>query len=165
MRSSSRQYPSYSLLGAIVNVKLVHAAGGDASQRRSDVALILGYSSHNGAADKSIGTLKQFGLLESSVANEVRISPLAMIIIKSRVRTHRMNALQLAAHKPPLFKALREKFGEVRIEMEVLADYLLEEGFAERAIKPVFRAYNDTIELQELNFESFWTFADAENPL
>lgn len=148
-RVRSPSYPSYSLEDAIENVGKVFEKDRTNPVDREVVANHLGYSGLNGAADKALGTLMQYRLLEKVAKGEVRVSQLAVDIMYPDRPEQKRNALLECAYAPALFTVLRDRFSGGVPSSSALKSYLLREGYNDRAIGPIITAYSKTSALLE----------------
>lgn len=142
-RVRSPSYPSYSLEDAIENTNKIFAADRTNPVDREVVAKHLGYNGLNGAADKSLATLMQYGLTEKVAKGEIRVSQTAIDILYPDTPQQKNDALIKSAYSPPLFKTLSERFDGAPSQ-EALKAYLLRESFNDRAIGPIITAYTKT---------------------
>lgn len=143
-RVRSPSYPSYPLDEAIANAQKIFEKDRRAPVDRAVVAKHLGYSSLNGAADKSIATMMQYGMLEKVAKGEVRVSQWAVDILFPDSPDQRISALNSAAASPALFRALNERFTDGPPSNETLRSYLLREDYNDRALGPIISAYTKT---------------------
>ena len=144
VRVRSPSYPSYSLDEAVANARKIFEKDRRSPIDRQVVASHLGYKSLNGAADKALATMMQYGLLEKVAKGEVRVSQWAIDIMLPDTPSQRVAALRNAAANPSLFRALNERFPEGPPSNETLRAYLLREEFNDRAIGPIITAYGKT---------------------
>lgn len=143
-RVRSPKYPNFSLEDAIKHAGAVYEADRNYPVTREDVAKHMGYGGLSGAADKSIATMMQYGLLERISKGEVRVSQLAVDILHPESQEQKKTALREAAFNPPLFRAIKERFPEREPSEQTLRSWLLREQFNDRAINPVIRSYVQT---------------------
>ena len=143
-RVRSPSYPSYPLDEAVANARKVYDKDRRAPIDRTVVAAHLGYKSLNGAADKSLATMMQYGMFEKVAKGEVRVSQDAVDILFPDTPSQRISALRRAAVGPPLFRALNERFTDGPPSNETLRAYLLREAFNDRALGPIVAAYTKT---------------------
>ncbi len=143
-RVRSPNYPSFSLDEAVANARKIHEKDRRSPVDRAVVAGHLGYKSLNGAADKALATMMQYGLLEKVAKGEVRVSQWTIDILFPDNPAQRIAALRSAASSPPLFRTLNERFPEGPPSAETLRSYLTRENFNERAIGPIITAYSKT---------------------
>lgn len=155
-RPRSPNYPNVSLPDAIARVRRVFERDRQGPIEREVVARHMGYSGLSGASDKVIGSIMQYGLLERVAKGEMRVSKLAVDIFHPDRAEDRRRAIALAGMAPPVFRALRERFGNKMPSKEALASYLVRQNFLNRAIPPLVSAYSETSEFleQENAFES-----------
>lgn len=146
-RVRSPKYPNFPLEEGIRHAQNIHEADRTYPITREDVAKHMGYSGLSGAADKSIATMMQYGLLERISKGEVRISKNAVDIIHPENETQKKVALRTAAFSPPLFMAINERFPDGEPSEQTLRSWLLREQFNDRALNPVIRSYALTYDL------------------
>lgn len=152
-RQRSPNYPNLSLPDAIARVRRVFDQDRRAPLDREVIAKHMGYSGISGAADKTIGSIMQYGLLERVGKGEVRVSQNAVDIFHPENAEQRRAALHAAAMMPPLFRSLRERFQGIP-SADALRSYLMRQNFLDRAINPVISAYTETC--QFLEQENAW---------
>ncbi len=143
-RLRSPSYPSFPLEEAISNARTIFEKDRRSPIEREVVAKHLGYSSLNGAADKALSTLMQYGMLDKVAKGEVRISQWAVDILHPDSPQQRASALQNAGTNPTLFRTLNERFPEGPPSQETLRSYLTRENFNDRAIGPIVSSYTKT---------------------
>lgn len=144
-RSRSPKYPSMSLPEAIDRVRKIHVPERTNPIARETAAQHIGYSGISGAADQALGTLIQFGLIERVGTGEVRASQLAVDILHPASETSRAEALEISARHSPVFRDLMERYPpEHHISETALRSHLVREGFFDRAISAVIKAYTQT---------------------
>ena len=142
-RTRSPKYPNFPLGVAVRQVGKIHAADRRNVIERMNAAKHMGYSGLSGPAEKAIGTLVQYGLLELVGKGQVRVSQLAVDILHPVNDVGRKAALAGAAFKPEIFKALGEQFPDGVSEAS-LQSYLVRQNFMDRAIAPLSKAYAET---------------------
>ncbi len=145
MAGKSPKYPNFSLKKAVKYAGAIFTADRRNPIDRSVLAKHMGYSSLSGAADKAIGSMMQYGLIEKVGKGEVRVSQLAVDILHPDNPASGKTALARAAFSPPLFKTLKARFTDDQFSTDALRSYLMREGFLERAISPVSSAYSETV--------------------
>lgn len=144
-RVRSPKYPNFAIDAAVENTNAIYDADRNYPITRLDVAKHMGYSSLSGAADKSISTLMQYGLLERVSKGEVKVSQLAIDILHPENDAQKKKALLKAAFLPPLFSAIRERFHDREPPSDqALRSWLLREQFNDRAINPIIKSYSGT---------------------
>jgi hypothetical protein len=142
-RTRSPKYPNFPLGAAVRQIGKIHAADRRNVIERMNAAKHMGYSGLSGPAEKAIGTLVQYGLLELVGKGQVRVSQLAVDILHPVNDAERKAALAKAAFKPEIFKALSEQFPDGVSEAS-LQSYLVRQNFMDRAITPLSKAYAET---------------------
>jgi hypothetical protein len=144
-------YPSFSLPEAIRRTSLLEIYAEDGRISRYDVAQILGYSSLNGGADKAIGTIIQFGLLERAKESKVQITDLFANAMSPNDAI-RAQALRLSAQFPQAFQLINKNFGiNIGDSGEIVRNFLRNSGFTERSIIPIVRSYVETMNYCQSN--------------
>lgn len=153
-RSKSPKYPNYPLSTAIENARKVFNADRTSALPREVIAKHLGYSGLSGASDTSIATIAQYGLLERTGKSEMKLSKLAVDILLPEDDSQRQAAINTAALKPPLFSDIWNHFDQRVPSQEALRTYLLRREFQDRAIDPVMRSFEPTIEMMKKQNET-----------
>jgi len=122
---------------------------------REVAAKHIGYSGRSGAADKALATLAHYGLVEKAGKGQVRVTQLLVDIAYPDSDEDRREALRNAGGNPKIFQTIRDRFDGSPSETALEA-WLKREDFLERAIRPVTRAYLDTMQFLEQSkvFES-----------
>ena len=164
-RVRSPAYPSFSLEDAIEKAKIVFDADRRNPLDREVAAKHLGYSSLNGAADKSLATMMQYGLFEKVAKGEIRVSQATVDILHPDSPEQRKSALRSSASSPPLFKTLDERFSDNVPSNDALRSYLLRENFNDRAVGPIINSYTKTcafLERENANESGGFDLEDAE---
>lgn len=143
-RLRSPSYPSFPLEEAIANARTIFEKDRRSPIDREVVAKHLGYSSLNGAADKALSTLMQYGMLDKVAKGEVRVSQWAIDILHPDGPQQRADALHNAGTNPTLFRTLNDRFSEGPPSQATLRSYLTRENFNDRAIGPIVSSYTKT---------------------
>lgn len=144
-RQRSPSYPNISLPDAIARVRKVFDQDRQAPLDRNVVAKHIGYNGTSGAADKTIGSLRQYGLLEKAAKGELKVTQLAVDIFHPLDSKQKRRALMEAAYTPEVFRELSERFGVCVVPSEEAAkSYLVRQQYLDRAIGPIVAAYADT---------------------
>lgn len=165
MRMRSPNYPNISLPAAIKQIEKSFAANRRNQMDRNSAAISIGYSGQSGAADKTIATLTQYGLLEKAGKGEVRISQLAVEILHPTNDQVRRQAINSAAFRPQVFADLRERFPDGHVSEATLLSYLVREDYQNRAIRPITKSYLETCAFlrQENAYESYGISAESQS--
>lgn len=149
VRQKSPNYPNASLPDAIERVRRVFEGDRAAPLEREVVARHIGYSGISGAADKTIASLMQYGLMERVGKGEIRVSSRALDILHPDTPHQRLDALRAAAFAPPVFKSIRERFPEAIPSNDALRSYLVRLQFFDTAINAVISSYTETCQFLE----------------
>jgi hypothetical protein len=147
-RQRSPNHPSTSLKEAIDRASAIFSAERNNHIDRGTAAVLLGYSGPNGASDKMLGTLVQFGLLERAGKGEVRVPPAAVDILHPETEASYAQALWGAASKPVVFAQLLERYppGDQFVP-DAVASFLVRQGYQDTAIPALIKSYTATAEL------------------
>jgi hypothetical protein len=149
-RQRSPNYPNVSLPEALRRVHLVFDEDRQAPLERSVVAKHMGYGGISGAADKTIGSIMQYGLLERVGKGEIRVAQLAVDIFHPLDEDQKRRAIYAAAYSPDVFVQLKERFGSGRVPSEEAAkSFLVRQEYLDRAIGPIISAYAETCQFLE----------------
>ncbi len=168
MVTKSPMYPNFSLRQAVLRAEKIFKEDRRNPIDRAVAVRHMGYTGPSGAADKALGTMAQYGLLERVAKGELKVSQLTVDILHSETASQRKAALAQAAFSPPLFKALKARFPD-GVSADALRSYLVRENFLDRAINPIISSFTDTTAFlkQEGAFESGGApeFGGAESDL
>lgn len=146
-KSRSPRYPSINLAEAVDRIKTIYEKEHTHRANREVIARDLGYAGLNGASAAVIGSLRQFGLLESA-GDGLRVSDIATTIVELPPGSpERVEALREAALSPKLFAELNEFFGPKLPSDENLRLFLVKKGFNSKAAGIAIRTYRDTVSL------------------
>jgi hypothetical protein len=150
-RQRSPNYPNLSLPDAITRVRRVFDADRRNPIERAVAAKHMGYSGLSGAADKTIGSIMQYGLLERVGKGELRVSQLAMDIFHPDKPDDRRRAIGAAGVAPPVFRALRERYPDTLAPSpDSIRSYLVRQNFLDHAIPQVISAFTETCQFLQL---------------
>jgi len=97
-----------------------------------------------GRSSTVLSNLIQFGLVEKTGKNEVRVTRRAVDIIYPDTEASKSEALLAAAREPELFRAISERFTDGMPSEAALESYLIRQGFTHTAVGPATRAYRET---------------------
>jgi hypothetical protein len=147
-RIRSPNYPALSLPDAIDKVTSLYKAQHTHSAPREVAVKGMGYNTLNGASATAISALHKYGLLER-VGDEVKVSDRALRILHPESPAERSGAILEAAHEPPLFGELAERFPGRLPSDDLLRNFLIRRGFAPGAVTAVMLAYRETSEMAE----------------
>lgn len=143
-RQRSPSYPSTPLSEAIDLVRKIHSVERSHQIDRAVAVKAMGYSGISGRSSTVLSNLIQFGLVEKTGKNEVRVTRRAVDIIYPDTDGSRADALQAAAREPELFQAIAERFTDGLPSEAALESYLIRQGFTHTAIPAATRAYRET---------------------
>ncbi len=155
-RMRSPSYPSTPLHQAIDMTKKIHASERTNAVDREVAVMALGYTGLTGRSAKVLSDLLQYGLLEKTGKNEVRVTPRAVEIIHPETDAAQAEAIAAAAFDPELFQRIKERFPDGEPSEGALRSYLIRENFTDAALPSAMRAYLQTREFvqQEAGSES-----------
>lgn len=148
-RSHSPGYPNFALPKAIELIRKVFSADRRNPIDREVAAKHLGYSGLSGAADKVLGSLGHYGLLERAGKGQVRVTQAAVDILHPVSPEGKRKALHEAAFSPSIFAEIHSHFADGLPSEAALKSWLMREEFLDRAIVPVTKAYLGTCQYLE----------------
>ncbi|MFM5954374.1 MAG: hypothetical protein ACKOPE_08750 [Novosphingobium sp.] len=145
-RSHSPGYPNFPLPKAIELIRKIYSADRRNPIDRVVAAKHCGYTGLSGAADKVLGSLAHYDLLERAGKGQARVTQTAVDILHPDPLhpEQRKQALQRAAFSPSIFEAIRTNFSDGLPSEAALKSWLMREEFLDRAISPVTKAYLET---------------------
>ena len=153
-RQRSPSYPSTPLGEAIDLTRKIHNVERSNPVDRAVAAKAMGYSGISGRSATVLSNLIQFGLLEKTGKNEVRVTRRAVEILYPDTDGSKAAAVRAAAKQPELFQAISERFNDGSPSQAALEAYLIRTGFTHTAIGPAARAYLETFLFLENEIES-----------
>lgn len=112
---------------------------------RESAAVHLEYSGLNGAAEKMLATLAHYGLLESAGKGQTKITSLGLDIFAPENETSKKEALYTCGKTPDVFQMIENHF-DSRPSEGALKNWLIREGFQDRAIQPLSKSYFRTLD-------------------
>ncbi|NUJ81983.1 hypothetical protein HUN39_18520 [Methylocystis sp. FS] len=148
-RPRSPTYPSFAISEAIEYVTKFHKTERSNAVEREVAAKALGYSGLTGRSATVLSNLVQYGLIERTGKNEVRVSRLAVDILYPDDETKKAEALRSAAQAPELFRKIEERFSDGTPSEAALRAFLIKEGFTDTAIPSVMSSYLQTVRFIE----------------
>jgi hypothetical protein len=146
-RVRSPNYPALSLSEAIEAVAKIQGAEQHLAAPKEVAAKHIGYTSYHGLAKRVIAALENYGLLEETTGDKVKVSPLAMSILFPATPEEKQLAINQAAFRHPLFAAIKEEWQGSRPSDENLRVYLIRRKFATDALDRVIEVYRQTMDL------------------
>jgi hypothetical protein len=148
-RDRSPPFPFISLEKAIERAREFETQYKKSAGRIPNVLTIWGYSTKSSGGLQTVGALKAFGLMEDEgVGSErkIKLTELAMRILKDERPGKRQEAIQEAALKPKVIGEFWVRWREGRPpDIECVSELTLERGFTETAAKRFIQVYDDTI--------------------
>jgi hypothetical protein len=149
----SPNYPALGLSQAIEAANALYRKEQQTPVPPDVAAKALGYASLSGPARTKIATLKQYNLLDETKQG-VRISPLALRILRPADEGEKQEALKEAASTPSLFRELLE--AQPGASDDALAAYLVRQRkFSEDGARNCIKAYRDALSLAGLTAEGY----------
>jgi hypothetical protein len=148
-RQRSPSYPSTPLSEAIDLVRKIHTVERTNPVDRAVAVKAMGYSGISGRSATVLSNLIQFGLVEKTGKNEVRVTRRAVEILYPDTDASKAEALRAAAREPELFQKISERFTDGLPSETALEAYLIRQGFTHAAVQPATRAFLETFLLLE----------------
>jgi hypothetical protein len=145
----SPSYPGFDLSEAIEYIAKFHKVERTNSVEREVAAKALGYSGLTGRSATVLSNLIQYGLIERTGKNEVRVSRLAVDVLYPDDDSKKVDALRAASDNPELFKKIGERFRDGMPSEAALRAFLIKEGFTDTAIPSVTASYLRTVRFVE----------------
>lgn len=143
-RQRSPSYPSTPLPEAIELARKIHGVERTNPVDREVAVKAMGYSGISGRSATVLSNLIQFGLVEKTGKNEVRVTRRAVDILYPDTEASKADALRAAALEPELFQAISERFTDGLPSETALQAYLIRQGFTHSALPPATRAFLET---------------------
>lgn len=143
-RMRSPSYPSAGLLEAIETIAKLHKSARTNPVDREVAAKELGYTGLSGRSATVLSNLIQYGLLEKSGKNEVRVSGRAVQILHPDTEAAKTNAIHEAAAEPELFQRVMDRFTDGLPSTNALHSFFVKEGLTDTAIPSAIRAFQET---------------------
>jgi hypothetical protein len=149
----SPAYPAYPLGKAIELARKLWNTQRKQEAHVDSALKTLGYSARSGTALRTISGLRQYGLIEESGTEKVRLTDLAQDIIHlGESDSKRKKALKEAALLPPIYNSLWERYGGQLPDDAAIRPFLIrDKNYNESAVDDLLRDYRATFELAELD--------------
>lgn len=144
-RTRSPRYPSISLSQAIEKTQELHDIERANPVDREVAAQAMGYNGLTGTSATVLAGMMQYGLLEKTGKNEVRVSRLAIEILYPDSSQSKADAIREAADKPELFRDINERFSDGQPSENALRAYLMKQDFTHAAVPSAIKAYMETV--------------------
>jgi hypothetical protein len=153
-KGRSPSYPAINLGTAIDRVSQFHQREQQHPTAVATLARHWGYKSINGPASLALAALKKFGLVEdegTGPGRTVRVSDLAVTILRHPDETRRRAAIQDAALRPAIHRELWEQYGANPPSNESLNwELTRNRGFTETGASEFIPEYHATIAFAQL---------------
>lgn len=163
-RQRSPSYPSTPLSEAIELVRKFHNVERTNPVDRAVAVKAMGYSGISGRSATVLSNLIQFGLVEKTGKNEVRVTRRAIEILYPDTDESKSEALRAAAQEPELFKSISERFTDGLPSEAALQSYLIRQSFTHVAVGPATRAFLETFLFLENEIGS-GSYSDRRDPV
>lgn len=148
-QTRSPPFPFIPLARAVARAKEFEAAYGSHPGRVGLAVKTWGYAEKSSGGNQTIGALVSFGLMQDEGSNEarkLRLTPLAMTILKDKRPGAAEAAIKTAALKPKIIAELWKEWGANRPpDPECISTLYLDKRFTEDAAVRLLRIYDDTI--------------------
>lgn len=130
-RSRSPRAPKHSLRQAIDYARLIYKGVHRSPIDAMTAFELMGFTGKSGASATSLGSIRQFGLIEGT-GDKTRVSELALAIFEPSSEQERAEAIIEAANKPEVFRSINDRFnGRVPTADEPIRAFLIRElGFS-----------------------------------
>lgn len=148
-KTRSRNYPAFGLGEAIARARRLYEQDGKAAVPTDVAVRAWGYGTLNGASLRTLGAVRQYGLLDDAGDKLVKLSSRALtILLEPEDSPERVKAIQEAANSPAVFRELIERYGDGLPSDAGLISYLVRhENFTEDAARSLIAAFRDTLGL------------------
>jgi hypothetical protein len=141
----SPNYPALTLSNAVAAVNKLWESEKRTSVSSEAAALAMGYKSLSGPARVAIGAMRQYGLIDKAEKGHIRVSDLAVQILKGD-EADRVVALSGAALNPPLFSELVNT--HLDASENAIRSYLItKKGFVDDGARKAAKAFRDAVTL------------------
>jgi hypothetical protein len=162
-KERSPSYPILDLEQALAAVDAIYRKERRATIPWSQAAKAMGYQAVSGPVRSRIAALKQYGLIETGTAGQLRISDRAFDLVASpRSSPQYVGSLREAALEPPIFREL--------IPLQEASDETLvyrlqrEKQFSEDGARRAVRAFRSTMAFAKLDEPSYDGGTDGDIP-
>lgn len=163
-RQRSPSYPSTPLAEAIELARKIHNVERTNPVDREVAAKAMNYSGISGRSATVLSNLIQFGLVEKTGKNEIRVTRRAVEILYPDTDESKAEAIRAAAGEPELFRAISERFTDGLPSEAALQAFLIRQGFTHAAVAPATRAYLETFLFLE-NETGSGSYSDLREPV
>ncbi|MFZ5524972.1 MAG: hypothetical protein ACOY9D_12960 [Pseudomonadota bacterium] len=153
-KARSPQFPFISLGKCVDRAKELEAEYGSNSGRPSNIVKAWKYAEKSSGGIQTIAALVAFGLLEelgTGDERKLKLSPLAMTILKDKRPSNAEKAIKEAAIKPKVIQELWAEWGANRPpDHECQSILHLDKNFTEDAAQRLLKVFDDTISYAKL---------------
>lgn len=157
----SPNYPAIGLGQAIRLIRIFWNQEKRSSVQPDAAAKTFGYNSLSGPARTKISALKKYGLLAED-GGGLKITELGLKIAQYQPETEEyIKAVQDAALKPELFRAVFQTHGDAS-DHSLKSHLVVKMKFSEAGAKHFIKAFRDTIKVANLSASSYNFSQDAE---
>lgn len=148
-KSRSRNYPAFGLPDAIMKARQLYEQDGRATVPSEVAVRAWGYGGLNGASLRTLGAVRQYGLLDAPAPKSVRLSHDALtILLEPSESPEYAEAIRQAAGSPAMFAELRQQYPDHLPSDAAMVSWLVRShGFNEEAAKGLIASYRDTLAL------------------
>ena len=146
-KTRSPNAPKIPLAVALTHTEELYKKAGRSAVGVEGAALALGFKGVTGSSMTLLGALNQYGLVERS-KGIVKISPLALRIMKPVSDEDRLAAIREAALSPSIFSDINENHAD--LNQEVLSHQLEHQGFAAVIASRIASAFKSNFEFAKL---------------
>ena len=148
-KSRSRNYPAFGLADAIQKARQLYDRDGRAAVGADVAVQAWGYSGLNGASLRTLGAMRQYGLLDAPAPKTVKLSHDALtILLEPDDSPERAEAIRSAATAPAMFQEIREQYPDnLPSDTAVISWLVRTHQFNGDAAKGLIASYRDTMGL------------------
>lgn len=148
-KARSRNYPVFGLGEAIKRARELYDSDGKAAVDTDVAVQAWGYKSLNGASLRTLGAVRQYGLLDNAGNKQVRLSPNALtILLEPLDSVERAEAIANAAAAPTMFREIRDQYPDgLPSDSGIISWLVRNHTFNEGAARDLVAAYRSTLEL------------------
>lgn len=145
----SPNYPAFGLSTAIERADALYKRQGKAAVTTLVAVKAWGYNSLNGRSLRTLGAMRQYGLLEDTGNKTVKLSQTALVILRDHADSAaRKAALNEAARNPPIFATLFDMYAEAIPSDDAMVSQLeINSSYSGEAARKLISAFRDTLNL------------------
>ena len=148
-KARSPNYPAASLPVAIERARALYKQDGKAAVPVAAAVKAWGYTSLNGRSLRAVGALRAYGLVDYPAPKTVKLTSRALtILLEPEDSERRRQAIMDAAHEPPVFGELMEKYSEGFPSDQSMVSDLVRGNFTnEAAARKLIAVFRETLTL------------------